>query len=303
MSHKINLLIIDPQRSFCAGEKQGIPSDPSKQQKLHDGELCVPGAWDDMVRVGDMVSRLAQKISDVKVTLDSHHQLHIAHPCWFTNAKTGEYASPFTAIRLEGDRILGAAMDTNGQFADVGEFNTPFRAWTLEYLKALTDSKRYGHFIWPYHCLIGTRGHQIVEPLAQALLDWELVGRPGYVDIVTKGSDPRVEHFSAVRAEVVNPKNPEGTGLNSEFITTLVECDEILLTGEALSHCLANTVRDVANEFAGGSLGTQDEFIKKCVLLTDASSSVPGFEKVGESFIKDMKARGMRTTTTVDYLA
>ncbi len=46
-----------------------------------------------------------------------------------------------------------------------------------------------------------------------------------------------------------------------------------------------------------------DEFVKKCVLLLDGTSPVPGFEEYQQDFIDQMTARGMRTTTCADYLA
>ena len=81
----------------------------------------------------------------------------------------------------------------------------------------------------------------------EALLDWE---RDNYaaVDIVTKGSNYFVEHFSAVQAEVVDPTDPS-TQINTDLISTLMEADEILIAGEAGSHTLADTVRDIANCF------------------------------------------------------
>jgi len=70
----------------------------------------------------------------------------------------------------------------------------------------------------------------------------------------------------------------------------------VLWTGEALSHCLANTFRDVAANFSN------PEYVKKMTLLTDATSSVPTFEKYGEDFIKEMTAKGMKLSTTTDIL-
>jgi len=43
-------------------------------------------------------------------------------------------------------------------------------------------------------------------------------------------------------------------------------------------------------------------YIKKFVLLTDCTSSVTGFEKQGEDFVKSMIAKGMRTSTSKDFL-
>jgi nicotinamidase-related amidase len=201
-------------------------------------------------------------------------------------------------MREEKGVIVGAKYDASGNLHDVGEYTTvkpSLLKWTLDYLKQLMSGKRYPHMIWPPHCLIGTPGHNIVQPLADALLRWE-IDNCAYVNYVTKGSNYRTEHFSAVRAEVPDPED-NTTQLNSDFIGVVMDADEILLSGEALSHCLANTVRDMANSFG------DDSFIKKCVLLTDGSSSVTGLDILGKQFVQEMSARGMRCSTTADYLA
>jgi nicotinamidase-related amidase len=294
MSKNIHLLVIDPQNSFCK------VVDPSLQQVLHDGELCVTGAWEDMaVRLPVMIDRLGKKLDDLHVTLDSHHSLHVAHPGWYRDS-SGNQPAPYTFMRAENGSIIGSTIDAQGNKHDIGEFTCvkpSVTKRTLAYLTDLQASGRYPHIVWPMHCLIGTPGHNVVAPLMEAMQNWCRLKGDGVIDFVTKGSNPFVEHFSAVRAEVVDP-NDHSTDINKHFITTVNEADIILLAGEALSHCLANTVRDMANFFPGS-----DEFIKKCVLLTDATSSVPGFESFGDNFITDMTARGMKTSTTVDFLA
>ena len=114
------------------------------------------------------------------------------------------------------------------------------------------------------------------------------------VDYVTKGSNFWTEHYSAVQADVPDPNDPD-TMLNTRLIETLERADIILLAGEARSHCLANTVRDIADNFG-------EENIKKMVLLSDATSDVPGFENLGESFVDEMVKRGMQISTTIDFL-
>jgi nicotinamidase-related amidase len=68
-----------------------------------------------------------------------------------------------------------------------------------------------------------------------------------------------------------------------------------LLAGEALSHCLANTVMDIADNFSDQS------YVSKFVLLRDCTSSVTGFEKQGDDFINKMVARGMRVINSTDF--
>jgi len=129
--------------------------------------------------------------------------------------------------------------------------------------------------------------------------EWE--DRFALTDYVTKGSNPWTEHFSAVKAEVPDPDDPT-TQVNTGLITTLEEADIIILAGEALSHCLANTVTDIADCFS------DPKYIAKLVLMEDATSPVPDppnttlFTDLTNKFLADMKAKGMQVSTTVDFL-
>ena len=96
-------------------------------------------------------------------------------------------------------------------------------------------------------------------------------------------------------SDVPDPSDPT-TQMNTDLLQVLQEADEIIIAGQALSHCVANTIRDIANNFG-------EDNIKKFVLLDDCSSNVPGFENLGVEFVKEMRGRGMRVTTSVDYLA
>jgi len=98
-----------------------------------------------------------------------------------------------------------------------------------------------------------------------------------------------------VRAEVPDPTDPT-TQINKGLIQTLMQADLVFIVGEALSHCVANTVRDIADAFGS------DDYVKKLVLLTDASSSVTGFGNLGDTFVREMTTRGMQTASTVDFL-
>ena len=263
----IQLVVIDPQNDFC---------DP------HHGSLAVPGADADMDRVSAMIDRLNGKLNDIHVTLDSHRKVDISHPIWWRDGR-GRAPDPFTTITADDLRA--------------GRWTTYLPSAhkrSLAYLEALESGGRYPHVVWPYHCLIGDGGHNVWPNLSEAVHRWE--DRFAMADFVTKGSNPWTEHFSAVAAEVPDPHDPS-TQVNAPLVRTLEEADVVLLAGEALSHCLANTVRDIATHFIDPAT------IAKLVLLTDASSSVPGFEHLGADFVKDLISRGMKTATTTDFLA
>ena len=263
---KLHALLIDPQVSFA---------DPN-------GSLFVPGADQDMSRAAAMIRRLKGKIDDIHVTLDSHRLVDIAHPIWFKDS-SGNHPNPFTIISAS-DLMDGVWTTTRP-----GAFTR-----TLEYLKALEDGGRYPHCIWPPHCLIGSGGHNVVPELFDAFQEWEQ-SRHALVDYVTKGSNPWTEHFSGVQAEVPDAKDPT-TQLNTKLVSILEEADIVLVAGEARSHCMANTIRDIVNAFSN------PDYVKKLVLLTDACSDVPSFENLGEAFVNDMTALGMQTSTTTDFL-
>jgi nicotinamidase-related amidase len=77
--------------------------------------------------------------------------------------------------------------------------------------------------------------------------------------------------------------------MNYEFLKPLKLADELLLTGEARSHCLANTGRDIVTGFG------DDKLAAKLTLLEGSTSDVPGFEFMGEDFVKDLTALGMKS--------
>lgn len=270
MSQKIHLVVIDPQVDFCTPTKQG-------------GKLYVPGAEEDIVRLAKMVDRIGGRLDDIHITLDSHHQVHIAHPIFWKNS-AGKHPDPFT--------LISASDVENGKWTTTSP--GMFRK-ALEYVRALEKNGRYVLCIWNPHCLIGTIGHTIQEPLLSSLLKWES-DNFAVVDKVTKGSNIYTEHYSAVQADVPQA-NDISTHLNTELIRTLEEADVIAFAGEASTHCVLNTMRDIVNNFS------DPDTIKKIVLLEDATSGIPGFEKNYQDFVKDLKKRGMQTSTTVEFMS
>lgn len=265
----VRLLLIDAQNDFC---------DPN------NGALFVPGADDDMRRVADMIKRLGKKLNRIHATLDEHHNIAIFHPIFWKNSK-GDQPAPFTIITA--DDIKNSVWMTT---------HPGLQQYALNYAETLENGKRYPLCIWPVHCLIAQWGSLIFPPVVQAFNEWEIKYFK-MVEYVSKGSNYRTEHYSAVMAEVPDPEDPINTNLNQGLIKTLEEADMIALAGEAKSHCLANTVRDIANNFS------DDQYIKKLYLLKDATSNVPTFEKMGDDFEKEMVSRGMNITTTADFLA
>ena len=257
------LLIIDPQFDFCSPL----------------GNLYVYGAEKDMERLAILVKRIAPKLWDIHVTLDSHHVLDIAHPIFWKD-QYGKRPNPFTIITAQDVRT---GVWTPSMYEVVNDAE--------KYVEALESNARYPLCIWPPHCLIGSLGATVMPDLFSSLCDWE-ESQAAIVDYVTKGSNFMTEHYSAVMADVPDPSDP-GTQLNTRLINILKEADQILIAGEASSHCLKFTIEDIANNFG-------EDNIKKLVLLVDAMSPVTGFEKQAEDFIEKIIKRGAKIAKTTD---
>lgn len=275
MAHalKAQLVIIDPQNDFM---------------DLPNSALPVLGARADMDRVVALLNRVGHKLDDIHVTLDSHRVVDIAHPGFWQGAN-GKPPAPFTIISNDDVR--------NG----IWEPRSPeFRQRALDYTAALAKAGKFLLMVWPEHCLIGSWGHNIYEPLKLALDGWERT-QFANVNYVTKGTNTFTEHYGALMAEVPDPKDP-ATQLNGDFIAVLQEADIVAIAGEASSHCVKTTIEQIVENIGDAHLG-------KIRILTDCMSPVPqtpggpDFAAIAASFLKDMERRGLVLTTASAFLA
>ena len=275
---KVHLLVIDPQNDFM---------------DISDAALPVPGANEDMARLASFVDRVGMKLQKVHVTMDSHHLVDIAHPAFWRDTN-GVSPEPMTIISVESI--------TDGIWTPR---RPELREYAIGYAKQLEVDGRYQVMVWPPHCLIGSWGHNVQSDLAIALDKWS-VQRVRNVDFVTKGTNVLTEHYGALLAEVPITNDPS-TQLNGRFLAMLQEADVIAVAGEASSHCVKATIEQVADNIG-------DEHIKKFHLLTDAMSPVSAvtssdgivlvdFPGIANQFLTDMKTKGMKLTTTIDFLA
>ena len=262
---RLEFLIIDPQNDFSDAPGAALP---------------VPGAGADAERLAGLLDRLGDRIAAIHVTLDTHQLVDISHPIFWRDAN-GQPPPPFTQITV-ADVERGAWR----------AFKPEHQARALAYVRALHDNGRYTLTIWPPHCLVGAWGHGVMPVMVAALRRWEET-RFDRVDYVTKGHNPWTEHYSAVRADVPDPDDPR-TQLNTRLIETLKNADLVALSGQALSHCVANTVRDIAD-------GMGPEGIRKLVLIEDTSSPVPGFEDLARRFLADLRQLGMKTARAAEF--
>ena len=128
----------------------------------------------------------------------------------------------------------------------------------------------------------------MVPVLENAIAEWSHV-QGSFAEIIRKGQNPLPEHYSAVKAEVVT--DDSHTQVNEDLVQDLLAYDYVYVAGEALSHCLANTVRDMIR---------YDIDPKKIIILEDCTSNVTGFEELGASFNLEMELIGVRFMITLE---
>lgn len=271
MDSNTHLLIIDPQNDFCDLPETWRPLDPLSGQRLAPA-LPVAGAHDDMLRLASMIERLSVGLAGITVTLDSHHRFDIAHPTFWQTGE-GQAVQPFTPIT--------AAQARAGQFVPRDASAMP-RA--LAYMDELERRGRYTLMVWPVHCEIGSWGHGVHAAVKSAYNGWEEAQRKVARKVI-KGSNPWTEHYSALQAEVPDPNDPDSQ-MNRRLIAELDCADQLLVAGEAGSHCVRATVEHLADNLPSGQLG-------KIILITDCISPVAGFEVQQLEFFEAMRRRGM----------
>mmetsp|Transcript_55517 Transcript_55517/g.118073 ORF Transcript_55517/g.118073 Transcript_55517/m.118073 type:complete len:294 (-) Transcript_55517:221-1102(-) len=288
------LLLIDVQKDFHPG-----------------GSLAIPAASDDASRTAAFIRTNSSSISRIVATMDSHHLLDIAHPRFWTDAE-GNHPDPFTLIStedVESGRWI-PRMDlkhpVNSPLVDVEilkqEGDVPagllnedgdldIVKYCVEYTKRLESKGKFQHCIWPEHCIIGTDGHNVVPEVMEAMQGW-CRDTGGSVEWVHKGQNVLTEMYSALAAEV--PVSEE-TAFNQELFESLKEgTDKMVIVGQALSHCVNYTARDIVEHWP-------KEEMNKLTVFTDCCSPVVGFEGAGEEFLRDMKERGVNVETSETY--
>ena len=260
---RYDLLIIDPQNDFLDIQGAALP---------------VPGAAADMDRRAKWLLLNHYSIDSITVTLDSHASVGIERTTFWVDAEGSEVPA-FTLITASDvEKGVFKPRWTNRFDEAVG------------YLRSLEASGKNRLIAWPVHCVTGTWGHNIVAALSSAIAVWEMQTGKACVKIL-KGTNPMTEQYSAFRAEVQRDDDPS-THLNVPLLKRLAQSQgRLIVAGEAQSHCVAASVRDMVKNLSASRLN-------HTILLADCMSPVTGFEAMGATFMEEASAAGIRCMTT-----
>lgn len=268
---------IDPQVAFCTP----------------GASLFVPGAVEDTERVLAFLYANLERITELVFSLDTHHLFQIFHPAWWTTAE-GTPVPPLTSIRLAD--------------VDAGRYRaTREPEASREYLARLEESGTYVHTVWPYHALLGGVSHALVPALMEAAMFHGLV-RETEPRFETKGTHPLTENYSVLAPEVRDLGGRAVGAFNQPLLDALLAFDRVYVFGQAKSHCVLSTLRDLRDHVADRRL------LDKIWILEDAMSPVPAppldplppeldFPALAERAFAELREAGMHVVTTRDPIA
>lgn len=174
MATNLALLIVDPQIDFTPG-----------------GSCPIPNAEGISIRIAELIASRGKDITQIYVSLDTHHRTHISNPSYWQHGDTGEQPPSWT--------VINSADVENEVWRPCVAANLP-RA--LAYCEQLEAQGKASLQIWPEHCLLGTRGAACCKVVNDALQEWAGLHPTARIEYVIKGTNTQVEMFSIFEAEV-----------------------------------------------------------------------------------------------------
>jgi nicotinamidase/pyrazinamidase len=250
------------------------------------GTLSVPGAQEDIARFLRWFYASAPGITSLYASLDTHLPYQIFFSAWWHNPRTGEHPQPFTPI--------SAAEVNSGHWAPLFQ-----PEWSIYYVNKLAEQARKDLMIWPHHTMQGTLGHMLVAPLSEAIA-WHSAARGTQPIYIAKGLTARTEFYGIFGAEVADPTDP-ASKLNSTLLDAVMEHERVYIAGEAKSHCVLETARQLV-----AHLSHRPELLARLHILSDCTSSVQhpavDFDALAEQELARMQQQGVRIVGSKDIV-
>lgn len=283
---RVCLLAIDVQNTFCLPEFE-----------LFVGGRSGMGAVEDTRRLCEFIYRNLDIITEIAPTMDTHAAAQIFHPMFWVD-EAGNHPEPMTTIRYaeleQGKWRVNptiakslASVSSSAQPMDV-------EAFARHYAKQLDSAQKYPLTIWPYHSMLGGIGHALVPAFEEACF-FHNIARQSQTRIEVKGDNPLTENYSVLSPEVLSGTDSQPIAQkNDRFIKHLLSFDTVIVAGQAKSHCVAWTVRDLLSEIQA----VDPALASKVYLLEDCASpvvvpDVVDFTEAANACYRDFEESGM----------
>ncbi len=275
--HRVLVLPIDVQVGFCMDPETVAANLPWTPK---GGALYVPGSAQDTTRACRFILDNLARITTIAPSLDTHQVFQIFHADFWAHSESGAPPPPFTvmASATEASEVVGHHPD--GSSAPYRARRSPELA--AAYPAALEEVGAAPLTIWPYHCRLGSTHHALMPILSEVQL-FHSIARDTPARFDMKGQRPLTESYGVVGDEVAQLQGvPVGEKARPGYIEALLEYEQIVVFGQALSHCVKATVDQIAAAFSA----IDPALLQRITVLSDCCSPVspiPGFEGDPES--------------------
>lgn len=237
---KVLVWIIDLQKDFVLTKQMGanLPVDDA-----------IPSAANGI----KFIIENTPYINDLALTLDTHIPFQIFFPTWWVNQK-GQQPPPYTEITSQ-DVAKGVWMPVIDPI------------WSIDYVQRLEKEGKKTLMIWPFHCMAGQWGHDLVPALSEAV-SFHSGARLSQPEYLTKGMIPKSENYSPFEPDIKVIGHPFGT-LNTAFLDNSHKYDLIYVMGQARTHCVLEAMRSMTRYFK-----SQPDVIAKFRFLMDCTNNI-----------------------------
>ncbi|PLT32466.1 hypothetical protein [Bacillus sp. V5-8f] len=244
---------------------------------MENGGLAVPNSYRDVENVTRFIYDNMERITTIAVSIDTHEPQQIFHPSWWVD-KNGSHPDPLTIITAEDVE--------NGKWTPVEHYDE-----SRQYVHNLKKLGKKQLCIWPYHCLQGTNGAALESQFSN-MIHFHSIARKSKIQKIVKGLDPMSEMYGIIKAEF-----DRSDYCNHEFLRSLKGYDKIIVAGEAKSHCVLESVKQILEHFA-----TNKEITSRIYLLEDCMSPITGFEEsTNEEFKQLQEQYGINIVTSKSF--
>ena len=231
-----------------------------QQDFMDNGALGVPGAMQDVIRLGQFIYNNIEKISSIIVSLDTHEPAQIFHPYWWVD-EAGNHPAPYTVIKPQDL--------TDGKWRAVID-----PALSKHYVRQLEKTGKQ-LIIWPYHCINGTTGWTLENQFSN-IIHFMSVAADVPVEKICKGQNRHSEMYGIIR-----PEYSTHDSTNTKLLEKITEFDKIIIAGEAKSHCVLESIKQICEYYYD-----KPELTRRIYVLTDCMSDIPGFEEYSQTAYK-----------------
>ena len=288
--HKVGLLLIDVQNTFCIPEFE-----------LFVGGKSGMGAVEDNIRLCQFIYRNLGSISEIIPTMDSHTAMQIFHPIFWLNDR-GQHPEPATTISLTDVRQGVWQPNPNLAFG-LNISVRQLKQHALHYVRKLSDEGKYPLTIWTYHSMLGGIGHALVSAVEEAVF-FHSIARKSPTHFELKGDNPLTENYSVLSPEVLDTANEKAIAhKNAGLIQKLIQFERLIIAGQAKSHCVAWTVDNLLTEIEQ----INPQLAQKVYLLEDCMSpvvipEVVDFSELADKTFEKFAKAGMNLVKSTDNI-